>query len=142
MAQMAEQRAIERRNRMLNYEWYWRHARSMLQIPRLTDYSPDIGYFTYPMYAQIDFQELTELSESNAYPPRNNDVEDDYINGNVRIVLWRVVEQLIAHNIFVHLHLATPFHVGYELHEDELVVLRILKWPPITENTFHDQDLH
>src|SRR5581483_8282979 len=67
MAQENEKRAIKQRNQMLTQDWFWRHARSMLQIPRLTDYSPDIGYFTYPTDARLNFQELCDLFESNNY---------------------------------------------------------------------------
>jgi hypothetical protein len=129
MAQENEQRAIKQRNQMLTQEWSWRHARSMLQSPRLTDYSPDVSYFTYPTYVQLDFQELCDLFESENYPQPANSVEDDYIDGNVQIVLWKVMERLIASEAFAPLHLSAPFHVGYQLHTDGLVVLRILNWP-------------
>ena len=142
-AQENEQRAIERRNQMLVHEWSWRHARSMLNIPRLTNYSPAVSDFAYHMYAQIDFQELIDLSESGSYPQKDHDVEDDYIEGNTRIVLWKVIERLIANNVFDQLHLASPFYVGFALHEDDQTPpLRILNWPNMTQNTSHDQDLH
>lgn len=132
MAQENEQRAIKQRNEMLTQDWSWRTAHFMLQFPRVTDYSPDIGYFAYPTYAQIDFQELADLSESDNYPQRQNNIEDDYIDGNVQIVLWKVIERLIVDEAFAPLHLSAPFHVGYQLHTDGLVVLRILNWPHST----------
>ncbi len=143
MAQENEQRAIKRRNQMLTHEWSWRHARSFLHTPRLTDYSPDVSYFAYHMYAQLNFQELVDLSESDNYPQPHNNIEDDYIEGNTRIILWKVVERLIASNIFDQLHLSTPFHVGYALHEDDqTTVLRILNWPNLTQNAASNQVTH
>ena len=51
------------------------------------------------------------------------------MEGNLRIVLWKAIERLIASDAFAPLCLASPFRVGYQLHERELVVLRILNWP-------------
>lgn len=54
---------------------------------------------------------------------------DDYAEGNTRIVLWRVIERLIESNAFGQLPLASPFRLGYQMHDDALTVLRILNWP-------------
>ncbi len=63
------------------------------------------------------------------YPQPHDDIEDNYIDGNVQIVLWKAIERLIANEAFASLHLSAPFHVGYQLHTDSLVVLRVLNWP-------------
>lgn len=136
MARENEQRAIERRNRTLVNDWSWRTASSIFKTTRLTYYSPDISYFAYPTYARIDFAELVELSESESYPQPNHDFEDDYIEGNTRIVLWKVIERLIASHVFDHLHRASPFYIGYALHEDyQTPPLRILNWPHASHNS-------
>jgi|SRR5579885_3664274 hypothetical protein len=122
---------------MLTQDWSWSIAHFILQTLRLTDYSPDMSYFTYPTYAQLDFQELCDLSESDNYPQRQNNIEDDYIDGNVQIVLRKVIERLIAGEGFASLHLSSPFHADYQFHEKELVVLRILNWPTITQDSHH-----
>lgn len=101
----------------------------MSKAPRVTDYSPDIGYFAYHMYADLNFPELAGFKESETYPQKRNAVEDDYIEGHVRIILWKVIERLIASDTFSQLHLASPFRVGYEFHDGDLLVLRILNWP-------------
>jgi hypothetical protein len=77
------------------------------------------------------------LSESDNYPQRQNNIEDDYIDGNVQIVLRKVIERLIAGEGFASLHLSSPFHADYQFHEKELVVLRILNWPTITQDSHH-----
>ncbi len=135
MAQENEQRAIKQRNQMLTQDWSWSTAHFILQTPRLTDYSPDVSYFTYPTYVQLDFQELCDLFESDNYPQPPNSVEDNYIDGNVQIVLWKVVEQLIASEAFAPLHLSSPFYIGYQLHTGGLVILRILNWPNINQTS-------
>lgn len=133
MAQEHEQQAIRQRNLRLLDERAWRTASSVFNTTRTSYSSPDISYFDYPEYARIDFPELVELSESENYPQPNYDFEDDYIEGNTRIVLWKVIERLIASHSFDQLHLASPFYVGYALHEDfQPPPLRILNWPEFT----------
>lgn len=121
--------AIEERKKMLSQEWSWNSARSLSRVPPITDYSPDVGYFAYYMYAEIRFPELVEFKESEAYPQRSNEVEDDYLEGHVRVVLWKIIERLIASAIFSQLRLSSLFRVGYQFHEEDLLVLRILNWP-------------
>lgn len=128
-AQQNEQRAIERREKLLLQPWSWRTASITCKFPQITDYSPDIGYFAYHIYAEIDFPELAAFKESDMYPQPENEVDDDYIEGNIHIVLWKVIERLMAGKVFSQLRLSSPFRVGYQLHEKELLTLRILNWP-------------
>jgi hypothetical protein len=127
-AQENEQEAIKSRNQMLSRPEAWRGAAYLSTNPPVKAYTPDVGLFAHPMYDQIRVRELDELSASDAYP-KGLPQEDDYIEGNARIVLWKVIERLIASNAFSPLTLASPFQVGYQVHDDELVVLRILNWP-------------
>lgn len=128
-AQRQETWAIQTRNQMLNQVWSWRYARNPIQVPRVVSSSPDVDYFAYHMYTELHFPELVQLRERADYPSKNNVVENDYVEGNVYILLWKVVERLIADHAFDRLSLASPFSIGYQLHEDELRVLRILNWP-------------
>lgn len=127
-AQENEQEAIRRRNQMLTLPEAWRGAEYFSTHPVVIEYSPDVGLFAYPMYAQIKVYELDELSASGVYPT-GLPTDDDYIEGNARIVLWKVIEQLITSDAFAPLALASPFRVGYQYHDEALTVLRILNWP-------------
>jgi len=127
-AQENEQEAIKRRNQMLALPEAWRGATHFSTYPAVTEYSPDVGLFAHHMYDPIKVDELDELSASGAYP-KGLETDDDYIEGNARIVLWKVIERLIASDAFSALALASPFRVGYQYHDDELIVLRILNWP-------------
>lgn len=127
-AKQNEQEAIDRRKNMLQGTTAWKHAKYFSSDPRVTDYSPDVGYFAHHMYQEVSFQEMEDLGRSDDYPQREEH-EDDYLEGNTRIVLWKVIERLIADHAFDQLHLTSPFRVGYQLHDQELVVLRILNWP-------------
>jgi hypothetical protein len=131
MAQEDEQRAIiSRREQMQRQEWSWRWAHYVLRS--VSDSSPDVSAFAYHIYAEIRSAELEALSVSGTYPQNNDESEDDYINGNVRIVLWKVVERLIAAEAFAPLRLASPFRVGYQFHDDgHFIVLRLLNWPQV-----------
>jgi hypothetical protein len=68
-------------------------------------------------------------SEEQRYYPIGLAHQDDFLESNVRLVLWRVAERLVADEAFKPLTLASPFIVGYEFHDGEDVVLRILNWP-------------
>ncbi len=127
-AQKNEQRAIARRTQMLSHERSWRSAKYFSTDPLVTDYSPSVGRFAHLMYAGFKVRELNDLSVSGQYP-QGQKHQDDYIEGNVRIVLWKVIERLIANETFNQLTLASPFRVGYQYHDEALVVLRILNWP-------------
>lgn len=54
---------------------------------------------------------------------------DDDAEGKTRIALRRVIERLMASDTLGHLHLASPFLLGYERHDDELTALRLRNWP-------------
>jgi hypothetical protein len=130
MARENEQQAIARRANMLNMEWSWQSARRYSTDPLVLDYSPDIGHFAYADFRALFFPEWEEVSDSEHYPRGEREPDpDDYMEGNLRIVLWKAIERLIASDAFAPLCLASPFRVGYQLHERELVVLRILNWP-------------
>jgi hypothetical protein len=128
-AQHNEQKAIKWRNHLLEREGVWQHTHGRLTTPRIIDYSPDPGVFAYPDFEELLFEDLHEIGFDPEYPV-SQDYEDDYANGNGALVIWKVLERLIENGVFAALHLASPFRVGYKLHDDpELVVLRILNWP-------------
>lgn len=127
-AQLNEREAIERRRKMLAANSSWRSAHSFTVNPRVVDYTPHAGAFTYQVASGLEIDILRQLQGSEDYP-ESREYEDDYAQGNVRVVIWRVVERLVETRAFSPLRLAPPFRVGYQLDDDELVVLRILMWP-------------
>ncbi len=127
-AQKDEQRQIAQREMMLKLEGSWRGAKFNLRS--VSDSSPDVSEFAYHIYAELVWKELEELSLSEDYPQKNHAWEDTYIHGNVRIVLWKVIERLMTSEAFAPLRLASPFRVGYQFHDDgHFIVLRLLNWP-------------
>ncbi|MEO6891656.1 MAG: hypothetical protein ABI456_18870 [Ktedonobacteraceae bacterium] len=122
---------MAQREMMLKLEGAWRGAKFNLRSIR--ESSPDLGEFAYyPPYAEFRYKELEELCLSGDYPQKEHAVDDDYIAGNVRITLWKVVERLITSKVFAPLRLASPFRVGYRFHDDgHFIVLRLLNWPAL-----------
>lgn len=132
-AKLNEKKAIKWRNELLQREEVWRHAASRLTFRKVIDYSPDVGSFAYPDFMELVFEELQEIGFDPDYP-ESQDYEDDYANGNGQLVMWKVLERLIEDGVFSSLRLASPFRVGYKIHDGvELVVLRILNWPQLPQ---------
>jgi len=124
----SEQTAIARRRTRLNRPDSWKSAKHCLRTPRLAAFNSNSASFAFPEYAQVSFPDWRELAEEGGYPIGSAH-QDDYLESSVRLMLWRVAERLVADEAFKPLMLASPFIVGYEFHDGEEVVLRLLNWP-------------
>lgn len=91
VAQQNEREAIQQRKKMLTLREAWRGAKYFSTHPAVTEYSPNVGLFAYHMYASIPMRELDELSASGDYP-KGLQTDDDYIEGNACIGLWKVID--------------------------------------------------
>ncbi|HEX8035401.1 MAG TPA: hypothetical protein VF510_16210 [Ktedonobacterales bacterium] len=127
-AQVNERDAIEQRRKVLASEWSWRSARYFLLNPRVVDYTLHAGAFAYHVEPALAVETLWQLQSREDYP-QSREHEDEYAQGNVRVVIWRLVERLVEADAFAQLSLAAAFRVGCQTDDDELVVLRILTWP-------------
>ena len=126
-AQQTEQEAIVQRAKMLTRPTAWQEASYFLTQPPVHEYSDDSSLFAYESYAHLKIDALADLGFAEDYP--TTETGDDYAEGNTRIVLWQVIERLIAGDALRSLRLASPCRLGYHLHDDALTVLRILNWP-------------
>jgi hypothetical protein len=79
-----------------------------------------------------------KLAEKGDYPKKAAH-EDDCLESNARLVMWRVAEPLVAEDAFTRLTLASPFLPGYSLHDQAEVILRMLNWPKPAEPSAADQ---
>jgi hypothetical protein len=127
-AKRLEDFAIEQRQKWLDREGAWESAKYHLNSPRLAPFHTNSGSFAFPEYAKAAFPEWRELHERGGYPV-SEPHQDDYLESSARLVLWRVAERLIAEKAFQSLPLASPFIVGYSIHDQEETILRILNWP-------------
>lgn len=123
-----EQRAIERRDRMLKGKPEWQSAKYRLSIPVLSPFNTNGGDFEFGCYRTVEFPAWRELAESQDYP-QGAKHEDDYLASNARLVMWRVAERLVSKDAFAPLFLASPFMLGYSVHDEEEAILRLLNWP-------------
>lgn len=123
-----EQFILASRNTTLGQDWSWESAHYFSTADQIVDYAPDVDIFAYSPYVDIWFAGWAEFSESDQYPQSQRG-KGDYLDGNTRIVLWKVLQRLVENDAFARLRLSSPFRVGYQFHEEELVVIRILNWP-------------
>lgn len=135
--QHALQQAQKEELRVSQWRDGWQHtpnaskyAHEFLKKPNITDYSPIVDYFQFAFYEYFLFDGWTTFFDSDSYPEQQSS-EDDYLTGNTRIAIWKVIEQLIQEQMFSQLKLAPLFRLGYFFHNEELIVLRILNWPPL-----------
>ncbi len=112
----------------------WRHARSSVNLP-LQTYPHTSDFFQYASYTKLDFN-WREMAKSHAYPQREEG-QDNYLEGQTRWMICRVMDRLVADRIFEHLAMTSPFRLGYEFHEEGLTVLRVLNWPAASGNTIY-----
>jgi len=127
-AMQHERRTFGRRHEGAKRPQGWKQAHHWLDIPRIVDYTPSAGSFAFAGYASGEIEQWEAyLTEDEKHPHKED--ENSYLEGNWRIAIWRAIEQLIKMQAFDGLRLSSPFRLGYELHDEELVVLRILNWP-------------
>src|SRR5579884_4289875 len=112
----------------------WRHARSSVNLP-LQSYPHTSDFFQYSSYAKLEFH-WREIADSRAYPQREEG-QDNYLEGQTRWMICRVMDRLVADRVFEYLAMTSPFRLGYEFHEEGLTVLRLLNWPATGGSTIY-----
>jgi hypothetical protein len=129
VAKAEERDALERRLKIAQLpDRAWMAASWYSSYPPIVDHSWGAGYFAFGLEAELKVDEIEDLAFEDDYPSSQT---DDYTEGSVTVVLWKVVERLIASGTFDQLHRSSPFRIGFELHDRPLLVLRILDWPSV-----------
>jgi hypothetical protein len=99
---------------------------------RIDDYNV-FGRFKYDAYSLVDFADWRAYFESDEYMKMDDAEREsgkpDSFEGNVILLIWRAMDRLINDGVFRNLTTSSPFRVGFQFHDAELVVLRILNWP-------------
>jgi len=127
-AKQLEQCAIKSRDRNLKAKSRWQSAKYHLTSPVLSPFNTNGGDFDFGCFRTVDLPAWLELAESGEHP-ESAEHEDDYLASNARLVMWRVAERLVSEDAFATLFLASPFMVGYSMHDEEEAILRLLNWP-------------
>lgn len=127
-AREEELRVYQWREGWLHTPSAWKYAHEFLKKPNITDYCPVIDYFQFAFYEYSKFDGWTTFFDDDNYPEQQS-LEDDYLTGNTRIIIWNVFKRLMQEKVFSQLNPTPLFRLGYYFYEEDLVVLRILNWP-------------
>ncbi len=93
-------------------------------IPMFND---EVGEFTHHMIHNCEYSKLDALARSPLYKKLNAKAgKDGWIEGHVRVVLARVCDVLVDKKAFAKLPIAQPFGVGYQYHDEKMVVCRVI----------------
>jgi hypothetical protein len=127
-ARQRQQEAVEIRERIFTHDWSWQNATYYLDEPPIAYHNPDAGLFEYQLYRELSFPDWQAYAKSTGYP-KGTRGPDDYLAGNVRIIIWKAIRTLVDNDEFHLIHLAAPFFLGYQFHDESLHVLLVLNWP-------------
>ncbi|MFB6363472.1 hypothetical protein ACFCP7_05330 [Paenibacillus elgii] len=105
----------------------WLSAHSYMANANLLPFTNNTGDFQYQGYTQVNFEGWKEFADSDDYPKGYTEMQD-YLESNLSIVFWKVIDRLIREKHFSVLKMASPFFVGYGLHDQDQVLLRIINW--------------
>jgi len=131
--QELEAYAIQSRAKNLQSELAWESAKHQLGTPVLSPFNTDSGDFEFPEYAAVEFPAWVKWA-NKCNTPQIAEHQDDYLESNARLVMWRVAERLVAEDAFAPLTLGSPFLLGYSIHDQAEVILRLLNWPGRAEH--------
>jgi hypothetical protein len=130
-AKKMEEYTTQTRTEQLTQKRYWNRAMYTLCHPPVSVFNTNSGDFAFSQYAEVKFPEWETLVKSADYPKRV-ERDDDYLDSNARILFWNVAQRLVSENAFKVLAMATPFIIGYGIHDGEEQILRVLNWPSAT----------
>lgn len=123
---------IALRPKKFSGEKAWESTEYFIQQRQPKTHCHSTGAMEFAQWESVELESLEdflqEIEEEEELFQRH-----DYLMGHARLIFWRVFERLIAENAFAPLKLASPFRLGYNFHDESLVVVRILNWPS-TEN--------
>jgi hypothetical protein len=90
-------------------------------------FNTEVGEFSHHMFHECPYPKLEELARSKQYAKLNAKAgKDGWIEGHTRVTLARVCDQLVDKKAFAKLPLAERFGVGYQYHDEHMVVCRVI----------------
>ncbi|WP_165066686.1 hypothetical protein [Paludisphaera rhizosphaerae] len=120
-----QQRKERIRNQVFEQDRGWEQARYLVAEP--SQQIRDFNHHGSWRHELIEFVPLPEWG--TFFAECDDDQQGEELEGRVIVSLWRVVERLVQANAFDGLTRVAPFRLGFQFHDDEFVVLRILDWP-------------
>jgi len=104
----------------------WKYARTYTMSSRL-DYAPSSALFQYASYTECTL-DWRAFSDRGMYPMQKEG-QDNYLEGHTRLAICGAIDRLIVDQVFKRLSMTSPFRLGYQFHDEHLIVLRFLNWP-------------
>lgn len=126
-AKRSAERALTFTRQYMERGFQWQMAKSIMTGANLLPFTNNTGDFAYQGYTQVDFEGWQEFAESDDYPKGYSE-EHDYLEDNLAIVFWKVIDRLIQEEQFSVLKMSSPFFAGYGFHDQDQVLLRIINW--------------
>ena len=126
-AQAREHSAVERRKQTLSGEQAWEYSSHFLRSPVLAPFGDDTGNFAFIGYRKLSFPDWDQFAQDPAYPAKKENC-DDWLEGHFRVLVWKVVERLVAEGAFDCLRKSSPFMIGYGIHDQEMSIVRMINW--------------
>lgn len=106
----------------------WQSARYQLSSPPLETFNTDSGDFDFGEFDEVSLPEWKKIAKKKDLP--KTDAEDEsFLEGNARLVMWRVLERLVKERSFDSMKTGSPFLVGFSFHDEEPTTVDILNWP-------------
>ena len=127
-AKRSAERSIKLVEECFRHGWDWQMAKATMISAAELPFTNNSADFKYHGFWEVEFEGWEELAESEDYPVGDFEGADDYLEGNVALIFWKVFDRLIREGLFSGLRMASPFYVGYGFHDEDQVILRILNW--------------
>ena len=127
IARRNEREAIMTRQRLLAPEYAWALASEVLRRFPITLCPHETGEFAYFVDTPIIIEGIDGVDFETEHPTLSQGA-GAYIDGHLQLVLWKVIDRLVAADAFNNLSISSPFAIGYQLHSDALVIARMVNW--------------
>jgi hypothetical protein len=113
---------IAQRNQLFALDHGWKNARYYVAsaTTRTVDWNMR-GEWKYDLIAFVELPVWEEYFNNSEKAPQ--------LEGRIIVAMWRVVERLVADQVFDGLQMSSPFRIAFSFHDDETIVLRLLNWP-------------
>jgi len=90
-------------------------------------FNVEVSEFTHHMFGNCKYSPLDALARSAPYKALNAPAKKDgWIEGHTRVTLARVCDRLVGESAFAKLPRSKPFGVGYQYHDEKMVVCRVI----------------
>lgn len=120
----------EQRLALLSKVDAWKLAEYEIEHEQPTDYGPS-GPYAFEEYGHAEFPSWEDFSYRENYPDHDPVHRTDFLEGHVRLILWRVIDRLVAEDAFDGMPLNAPFRLCYQFHDKPAVTVRIINWPSL-----------